>query len=118
MRLKLPISVWGHVILHVTTLVRIRPTSYHKFSLLQLAYGQEPNISHFKIFGCVVYVLIAPPQCIKMGSQRRLGIYVGYDSTSIIKYLEVVTRDVFTTCFVDYFDESNFPKLGEKRKST
>ena len=62
MRTKLPISTWGHAILHAATLVRIRPTSYHKFSPLQLAFGQEPNISHLRIFGCVVYVPISPPQ--------------------------------------------------------
>ena len=61
MRSKLPISIWGHTILHVVALVHIRPTSYHKFSLLQLAYGQESNISHLRIFRYAVYVPIAPP---------------------------------------------------------
>ena len=41
-----------------------------------------------------------------MGLQRRLGIYVGYDSPSIIKYLEPSTRDLFTARFVNsHFDE-------------
>ena len=85
----------------------------------QLALGQEPNISHFKIFGCPVYVLIAPPQRTKMGPQRRLGIYVGFNSASIIKYLEPVTGDLFTARFADcHFDEAMFPTLGgEKVKS-
>ena len=49
----------------------------HFISLpLQLAFGREPNISHFRIFGCAVYVPVAPPQRTKMGPQRRLGIYV------------------------------------------
>ena len=101
MRTKLPIIAWGHAILHAAALVRIRPTSYHKFSPLQLAFGQEPNISHLRIFGCTVYVPIAPPQRTKMGPQRRLGIYVGYESPSIIKYLEPTTGDVFTARFAD-----------------
>ena len=42
---KLPTSSWGHAILHGTSLIRIRPTSYHKFSPIQLVCGQEPNIS-------------------------------------------------------------------------
>ena len=29
MRAKLPISTWGHAILHVAALIRIRPISYH-----------------------------------------------------------------------------------------
>ena len=51
-----------------------------------------------------------------MGPQRRLGIYVGYDSPSIIRYLEPSTGDVFTACFVDYhFNENLFPPLGGEK---
>ena len=50
MRTKLLISVWGHVILHVTSLIRIRPSAYHKYSPLQLAFSQEPNIFYLRIF--------------------------------------------------------------------
>jgi hypothetical protein len=32
-----------------------------------------------------------------MGPHKKLGIYVGYLSPSIIKYLEPLTRDLFTT---------------------
>jgi hypothetical protein len=67
MKSKLPVSTWGHAILHAASLVRIRPTTYQKYSSLQLAFGQPPNISHFRIFCCVVYVPIAPPQRTKMG---------------------------------------------------
>ena len=52
-----------------------------------------------------------------MGSQRRLGIYVGYESSSIIKYLEPLTRDLFTVRFADcHFDESIFSTLGGENK--
>ena len=113
MKSKLPISCWGHAILHAAALIRIRPTSYNKTSPLQLVFGHIPNISHIRIFGCAVYVPIAPPQRTKMGPQRRLGIYVGFESPSIIKYLEPMTGDLFTARFADcHFDESIFPTLG------
>ncbi|KAJ9535920.1 hypothetical protein OSB04_un000919 [Centaurea solstitialis] len=113
MKSKLPVSAWGHAILHAATLIRIRPTSYNASSPLKTVFGQEPNISHLRIFGCAVYVPIAPPQRTKMGPQRRLGIYVGYESASIIKYLETLTGDLFTARFADcHFDESEFPALG------
>ncbi|CAI8611301.1 unnamed protein product [Vicia faba] len=52
-----------------------------------------------------------------MGSQRRMRIYVGYESPSTIKYLEPTIRDLFTTRFDDcHFDESNFPALGGENK--
>ena len=51
-----------------------------------------------------------------MGLRWRLGIYVGFDSPSIIRYLEPLTCNVFTACFTDcHFNESVFPSVqGEK----
>ena len=116
MRTKLPTAAWGHAILHAAALILLRPTSYHKYSPLQLTCGHEPNVSHLRIFGCAVYVPIAPPQCTKMGPQRRLGIYVGYESPSIIRYLEPLTGDVFTARFADcHFNEAVFPPLGGEK---
>ena len=83
MKSELSTTVWGHAILHAASLVRLRPTHYNKYSPLQLVFGHEPNIAHLQIFGCAVYVPVAPPQRTKMGPQRRLGIYVGFDSPSI-----------------------------------
>ena len=80
------------------SLVRIRPTNYHEYSHSQLVLCKQPNISHLLIFSCVVYV----PQHTKMGPQRRLGIYVGFDSPSIIRYLEPITIYVFIVRFMDY----------------
>ena len=57
MKPKLPTFTWGYVIMHVVTLVRIRPTTYHEYSPSQLVLGKQPNISHL---GCAVYVSIAP----------------------------------------------------------
>jgi hypothetical protein len=118
MKYNLTSSAWGHTILHAAALIRLRSTASHKFSPLQLVSGREPNLSHLKIFGCAVYVPISPPQRTKMGPQRRLGIYIGFHSPSIIKYLEPLTEDVFTARFVDcQFDEIIFPILGgEKEK--
>jgi len=74
-----------------------------------MTYGQVPNLSHHRIFGCAVYVLIAPPQ-----RTRKLGIFVGYVSPSIIRYLEPQTGDLFTARFADcHSDEDEFPDLGE-----
>ena len=116
MKTKLPVSTWGHAILHSASLVRMRPTAYHKYSPLQLVFGQQPNIIHLRIFGCVVYVPIAPSQRTKIGPQRRLGIYVGFDSPSIIRYLEPLTDDLFKARFEDcHYNETVFPPLGGEK---
>ncbi|KAL0291592.1 UNVERIFIED_CONTAM: Copia protein [Sesamum calycinum] len=52
-----------------------------------------------------------------MGPQRRLGIYVGFESPSIIKYLEPITGDQFTARYLDcQFNETIFPILGGEDK--
>ena len=67
LRTKLPLSAWGHALLHAGNLIRLRPIGDHDFSPLQIVSGSQPNISHLRVFGCEVYVLISPNQRSKMG---------------------------------------------------
>jgi hypothetical protein len=51
-----------------------------------------------------------------MGPQRRLGVYVGFDSPSIIRYLEPLTGDFFKAHFeYCYFDENIFTSLRREK---
>jgi hypothetical protein len=51
-----------------------------------------------------------------MDPLRRLGIYVGFDSLSIIRYLEPLTGDFFQARFDDcHFNETIFPPLGGEK---
>jgi len=50
LRTKLPISIWGHAILHDAALVQIRPNADNEYSPLQMTYGQIPNLSHLRLF--------------------------------------------------------------------
>nr|GEV50793.1 uncharacterized protein ycf2 [Tanacetum cinerariifolium] len=53
-----------------------------------------------------------------MGPQMRLGIYVGYETSSITRYVEPLTGDVFITRFADFhFNEAIFPPLGGEKKT-
>ena len=101
--------------MHAASLVRIRPIAYHEYSPSQLLLCKL-NISYLRIFGCVVYIPISPIQRTKMGPQRRLESYVGFDSPSIIRYLEPLMGDFFKVLFVDcHFNKSVFlPSEGEK----
>jgi hypothetical protein len=113
---RLPTSCWGHAVLHAAALTQLRPTAYHESSPLQLVRGKEPSISHLRIFGSTVYVPIPPPQRTSMGPHRKLGIYVGYETPSIIKYLEPMTGDLHTARYADcVFDEDHFSALGGER---
>ena len=102
--------------MHAASLVCIRSIAYHEYSHSELVLGKQPNISHLRIFGYAIYVPITPTQCTNTGPQRRLRIYVGFDSSSIIRYLGPLTRDVFIARFEDrHLNESVFPPLGGEK---
>jgi len=100
-------------VLHAAALIQLRPSATNEESPLAMVRGVIPNISYLRRFGCAVYVPILPPQRTAMGAQRKLGVYVGYESPSIIKYLEPSTGDLHTARFADcIFNEDHFPALG------
>jgi hypothetical protein len=78
---NLPITCWGHGVLHVADLIQLRPTAYHSTSLLYLVCSIRTD------FTTEVYL---------HGTHRKLGIYMGNYFPSIIKYVEPLTGDLFT----------------------
>jgi hypothetical protein len=109
MNCKLPTTCWGHAALHAADLIQLRPTTYHNNSPLYLMRGNPPSISHLRKFGCATYVPISPPQRTSMDPHMRMGIYMGYQSPSIIKYLEPLTGDLFMARYAYcIFDEDHF----------
>jgi hypothetical protein len=113
MNCKLSSSCWGHATLHAADLIQLRPTAYHSTSPIQMVHGNPPSISHLHKLGCCVYIPISPPQRTAMSLDRKVGIYVGFQSPSIIKYLEPLIGDLFTAHFTDsIFVEEHFSALG------
>ena len=113
---KLPLSAWGHAIIHAANLIGLRLTTNQDLSPLQLVLGYQPNISHLRVFGCAVYVPLAPTHRTKLGPQRRLSIYVGFQSSSIVNYIELLTGEVFSARFADFhFNENVFLPLGVEK---
>jgi len=91
----------------------MRPVGTRPHSPIQLLTGITPSATHLRIFGCAVYVPIPTPVRSKMSEQRQLGIYVGYNTPSILRYLDPHTGHLFLARFKDcVFDESLFPSLG------
>ncbi|MCO5612433.1 hypothetical protein L7F22_066700 [Adiantum nelumboides] len=42
--------------------------------------GKKPNLSHFKVFGCIAYVHIPNELCIKLDPKAEKCIFVGYSN--------------------------------------
>jgi hypothetical protein len=43
---NLPITCWGHAVLHAADLIQLQPTVYHNVSPLYLIHGNTSSISH------------------------------------------------------------------------
>lgn len=118
---NLPLTAWGHAVMHAADLIRYRPSAGNKMSPHQLATGNAPDIKHLRKFGCSVEVPLDPTKRKKFGPQRKQGIYVGNVGNSLIKYIEPKTGDLFRARFLDcHFDEQHFPfmEIQEKLPAT
>jgi hypothetical protein len=113
MQSNLPPSAWSHAILHAAGLIQYCPFAFNAISPHTLALGMTLNISHLRTFGCQVLVPIMGSKPSKHSPQRRKGIYIGFDSNSIIRCLEKTTADVYKAIFLDcHFSEDVFPTLN------
>ena len=109
---KLPSSLWGHAVLHAAALFRLRPTLLHTQTPLELVSGKMPNISHLRTFGCRVWVPVSELKLKTIGTHRLDGIYVGFDSPIVIRYLSIPAGTLFRAQFQNsHFDETIFPIL-------
>ena len=109
---NLPSTMWGHAVMHATTLLKLRPTLLNTQSPLELQSGRTPNISFLRVFGCQVWVPVPEPKRMTIGAHREEGIYVEFDSPSIIRYLVPATRILLKARFQNCrFIENIFPKV-------
>ena len=44
--------------------------------------GKKPEVSHFRIFGCLIYSHVPSEKRTKLEPTAEKGIFVGYDETS------------------------------------
>ena len=116
---NLPAHFWSHVVLHATTLLRYRPTLLNDFSPLELLSGRKPDVFHFQVFGCQVWVPAPEPQRTTISKHRIAGVYVGFDSPSVIRYLTPSTGVLHKASFQNsQFDENSFPSVTSPQPNT
>ena len=109
---KLPATLWGHAILHTAALLRLRPTLLNPITSQQLLIGRTPDVSHLRIFGSRVWVPRPEPLRRTISALREEGVYMGFDSPSILRYFvpstEVLLKARFQNCI---FEENVFPHI-------
>ena len=57
-------------------------TEYSRIRLLtQLLFGKKPEVSHLRIFSCLVYIHIPREKRTKLDPSEKKGIFVGYSES-------------------------------------
>ena len=76
---SLPERFWGEVALTaVYTINRIPSPTTHNKSPFELLYGQTPDYSSLRVFGCACFVFLPPHERTKLQPRTRLCCFLGY----------------------------------------
>jgi hypothetical protein len=110
---NIPHNLWPEVLLAVVHITNFTATSTVEGKTLFQAFWDDiepgaehiPTVSHLRVLGCPVYVLIDPQKRVqsrKVAPRAELGILVGYEGYSI--YRCFINSKVIRTLYVR-FDE-------------
>lgn len=95
-------NIWEYAVLHAAALLRLRPTLLNTQIPYELLSGSPPNVAYIRVFGCQVWKHVPDPKCHTIGTHCQDGIYVEFDSPSIIRYLDPSTEALYKARFANY----------------
>jgi hypothetical protein len=75
---KLPFNLWGEALLTACHVHNRVLSEKIKSSPYELWNGRKPNLSYFKVWGCIAYFRVPDPKRTKFGSRAIKCVFVGY----------------------------------------
>ena len=118
MHAQLPQSFWGEAAVTANYLRNILPGGQDDQSPNELWNGYKPEISHIRIFGCVVHVHIPSETRAKLDRISFQGIFVGYHSNQQVRIYNPVTRKMQWHTAVKFIEsQPGGILLGKKRSA-
>jgi len=108
--------MWEYAILYFATLILFC------LSFVKIASSQEflsehiPNISHLQVFGCCIWVPILEPQYCSIGAHQQKDIYVGFNSPSIIYYINPSIDTLLCAHFANCRCKKDFFFIFKKKR--
>jgi len=110
---NLPLKFWSHAFQTATYLINRLPTPIlHNRSPFHALFGDIPNYSKLRIFGCLCFPWLRPYNHHKPEPRSRPCIFLGYSLTqSAYKCFDTSQNRIFLSRHV-VFDETVFPYLS------
>jgi hypothetical protein len=107
---NMPHHYWAEVVATPVYIMNRTPTSVvHGMTLEEKYSGKKPDLSHFKVFGCIAYVHVLDKLRIKLDPKAGKCVFIGYslEQKGYICYNHVthemrVSRDVFNEMSSQY----------------
>ncbi|GJS58887.1 retrovirus-related pol polyprotein from transposon TNT 1-94 [Tanacetum coccineum] len=102
---NLPKNLWGEALLtacHVSNRIIAKKL---KVSPYEIWKGRKPNISYFRVWGCLAYYKVPLPNTSKLGPRGLKSVFVGYakDSKSY-RCLDLDSNVIVESRDVDFFE--------------
>ncbi|GJT33879.1 retrovirus-related pol polyprotein from transposon RE1 [Tanacetum coccineum] len=117
-RAKLPLSFWSHAFQTVVYLINRLPTPIlNNHTLYQHLFGQPPNYTKLKPFGCLCYPWLRPYTTAKLQPRSTHCLFLRYStSKSAYKCYDPTTHRLYHSRHVQ-FVENLFPSQTDFTKS-
>ncbi|CAN1225967.1 Retrovirus-related Pol polyprotein from transposon TNT 1-94, partial [Linum grandiflorum] len=114
----IPKHLWGEAVLTATYLINRLPSSVLQFQTpRQLLLQCFPHIASFtsdlppKVFGCTVFIHVAPQNSSKLDPRSVKGVLIGYSASQKgYKCYVPSTRKVYNTMDVTFFESQSYYK--------
>jgi GAG-pre-integrase domain len=91
----LELTFWPYAFHHFLRLYNITPHAGRKVTPHELQYGEPPDLSRLRTFGCRVYVYPPGKRSAKLATHVDRGIFLGYQQTmQNILYFDLSTKQV------------------------
>ena len=78
--------------------------------------GKKPEVSHFRIFGCLTFSLFPSKKRTKLEPTAERGIFVGYDETSKAFHIYLLSQRKVVVRREVRFEEGAFKKSRESEQ--
>ena len=102
---KLPLNLWGEALYTACYIHNRIPSKKSNISPYELWKGRKPNLSYFKVWGCLAYYRVPDPKRTKLGPRAFKSVFVGYaENSKAYRLLDLSSNTIVESRDVEFFE--------------